>query len=536
MKEKIKNTQEILNSLDTIIELKNVEKKYGSKTIFESINLKINASDRIGVIGPNGAGKSTISEIIGGTKKPTSGKVERKSDLIMGFQFQTTAYPVGITVLDMIKYYLEVFNVPMTEEQLDVTLKRYQIFKFKNRTLERLSGGQQQLVNILLCLIHNPDFVILDEISTGLDIEVRSEIFNIIEENIIKPDKGMLLVTHLMKEIEDLCNKFIYIDDGKIQESGLVSDLIKEYGSVENYTMKKFIDSKNKNIKNEKLPLRKLDEKNRFNKIINSETKKGKNIPLIKLILKYYYKGMAVPFFLLAFPIILMFLEGFAFKEIYADANSFAAANIIKQLTTSVATVCIIIVGISVLPQTLIEFKNSGLMKRIGATNTRVFNFMLSTISICVIFMILTFFWTMLWSGLMFGWEFGWGEILEPKDWWSSFGYLVIIILSSTTLGIMIASLFKSSSPTSYITISNIIFIPIAFLSGSFIPISLIEKSDILNPISYINPFKYSITPLNKAWMEGGEFNLENLYQIFTSMLLILMYSLISFKKMNWDK
>ncbi|AHI53530.1 ABC transporter ATP-binding protein [Spiroplasma sabaudiense Ar-1343] len=520
--------------LEPIIELKNVSKNYKNKIILESINLKIYPNDRIGIIGSNGAGKSTISEIIGGIKTISSGTIVKKSDLVLGFQFQTTAYPVGITVLDMVKYYLEVFDIPMTASNLDEILKRYQIYKFKNRTLERLSGGQQQLVNILLSLIHNPDFVILDEISTGLDIEVRSEIFKIIEENIIEKNKGMLLVTHQMKEIENLCNKYIYIDEGNIKESGLVSDLIEKYGSVEEYTMQKILVSKSQ-IDTRKNVCTK-NNKNRFNKIINSEAKKGKTIPLVKLILKYYYKGVAVPFFLFAFPIILMFLEGFAFKEIYGDVNSAAAALIIKQLTVSVATVSIIIVGISVLPQTLIEFRNSGLMKRIGSTNTRAVNFMVTTILICILFMITTFLWTMLWSGIMFGWEFGWNQILAPINIGEAIGYLVVVILASTTFGIMIASLFKSTSPTAYITISNIIFIPIAFLSGSFIPISLIEKSEILNVFSYFNPFKYSITPLNSSWIGEHKLDLKNSLFLLTSLVLVGIYGFVGFRKMNWDR
>ncbi|WP_338971441.1 ABC transporter ATP-binding protein/permease [Spiroplasma endosymbiont of Panorpa germanica] len=551
MKNQIINTQEktqnkLVPSLieadkKPLIELIKVGKKYKDKVILKEIDLKIYEDDRIGIIGSNGAGKTTISEIIGGTKVISSGTIKRATDTILGFQFQASAYPVGITVFDMIKYYLEVFSIPMDESELNQVLERYQISKFKNRSLERLSGGQQQLVNILLSLIHNPDFVILDEISTGLDIEVRSEIFKIIRENIIAQNKGMVLVTHQMQEIEDLCNKFIYIDQGEIKESGEVSKLVDAYGSVENYTMLKLKKSKEKKIvvlsdtrTNNKPAV--INPKNRFNKIINSEQNKGKSIPLIKLILKYYYKGIAVPFFLLAFPIILMFLEGFAFKEIYGGLNPQATAKIIKQLTVSVGTVCIIIVGISVLPQTLIEFRNSGLMKRIGSTNTRAINFIISTIGICVIFMILTFLWTLLWSGIMFGWEFGWKEIIAPKQIGESIGYLALIILTSTTFGLMIASLFKSSSPTAYITISNIIFIPTAFLSGSFIPIDLIEKSTILNGFSYLNVFKYTITPLNSSWFGTFEFDLKNTIFFFVSLIIIITFGFISFKKLSWDK
>jgi ABC-2 type transport system ATP-binding protein len=143
---------------ETLIKLTNIKKQYGKKIVLHDINLEIKKGDRIGVIGPNGGGKSTLSEIIAGIRKPTEGKVEKKEDLILGIQFQESRYPIGITVIDMIKYYLETFSIEMKETELTELLRIYQILGFKNKYVSSLSGGQQQRLNILLGLIQQPGF------------------------------------------------------------------------------------------------------------------------------------------------------------------------------------------------------------------------------------------------------------------------------------------------------------------------------------------------------------------------------------------
>ncbi|KAJ3625360.1 hypothetical protein Zmor_004314 [Zophobas morio] len=233
-----KKNQEVKSVLDpkTLIKLTDIKKQYGKKVVLHDINLEINEGDRIGVIGPNGGGKSTLSEIIAGIRQPTSGKVEKRDNLVLGIQFQESKYPLGITVIDMIKYYLETFSIQMKESELIELMRIYQILGFKNKFISSLSGGQQQRINILLGLIHNPDLVIFDEVSTGLDIEVRSQILDFIKERVVKTNKSLVLVTHMMSEIEELCNKFIYIHRGEIREAGTVDEIVKKYGSVHNYT------------------------------------------------------------------------------------------------------------------------------------------------------------------------------------------------------------------------------------------------------------------------------------------------------------
>lgn len=541
LKAKIGLKRKPIDKKKPLVELKNVTKKYKSKIALDEIDFVIKSGDRIGIIGANGSGKSTMSEIIGGIRQPTSGEVIRQDNLVIGLQFQDSKYPIGISVMDMIKYYLHTFSIEMSESQLKDLLRTYQISGFENKFIEGLSGGQQQRLNILLSVIHDPDLVILDEVSTGLDIEVRAQIFDFLRENIVKKKKAMILVTHMMSEIEDFCEKYIYVHNGVIKDAGKVKDLIKEYGSVHTYTWKMFEENKKADLKQqyeaEKLAEAKKAAKakekkhNKVDRLISENKNYGKNWPLISLMLKYYYKGFFVPFFLIAYPILILFLQGFAFSEMGPDPVTGVLP--IHSLVGSISMVQAMSVGIFIIPQTILEFKNSVLMKRIGATNIRPVFFVISVIIIGFIFILVAFLWTLLWAGIFFGQRFGWRVVALPTDILPTIPFLIILIITSIALGMMFASVFRST--TSFIAISNVFYLPIAFLSGGFIPVSMIESSAILKNITYINPFKYCLDPFLAAW--NSQFVWKNIYYAYIPISLGIIGACIGVAgwKLRWQ-
>ncbi|WP_338969214.1 ABC transporter ATP-binding protein/permease [Spiroplasma endosymbiont of Labia minor] len=535
-------------SADTLIRLTNIKKQYGKKVVLHDINLEIKEGDRIGVIGPNGGGKSTVSEIIAGIRKPTSGTVEKRNGLILGIQFQESKYPIGITVIDMIKYYLETFSIRMTDEELTELLRIYQLLGFKNKYVQSLSGGQQQRLNILLGLIHNPDIVILDEVSTGLDIEVRSQILDFIKERVVKTNKSLFLVTHMMSEIEELCNKFIYIHRGEIREAGNVEDIVKKYGSVHNYTWEKFNDEKKADleaeyqVEKEKAALKnekRSKHKNKFDRIISSGKNKNKNIPLISLLMKYYIKGVAVPFFVFIFPILMLFLMGNMFTSGALANDKETAIRNLHSLVGSYGAMAALGIGFFVIPSTIIEFKSSVLMKRIGATNIKPIFFLFSILAVGFLLIIVSLFWSLMWAGIMYGQKYGWAEVSAPKEIGQSIALFIPILALAMAFGLTFASIFKSS--TTYNAVINVLYMPITFLSGGFSPKESIQSSTILNALSWINPFKYSIYPFVDAWNGNNgmgipySYNTTDVIYLMVSIVLLVVLIIVPSFKLRWQ-
>lgn len=122
----------------------------------------------------------------------------------------------------------------------------------------------------MLSVIHKPGLVFLGEVSTGLDIEVREEIFEFLEENIVNKNVTIVLFSHNMSEIERFCTCIIYMRDGDILEICTVKDVVKEYGSVHNYTFRKFKKYKKPSVAVEKELLNNTKGQNNPNKVVNS--------------------------------------------------------------------------------------------------------------------------------------------------------------------------------------------------------------------------------------------------------------------------
>ncbi|MBP1525782.1 MAG: ABC transporter ATP-binding protein/permease [Spiroplasma ixodetis] len=522
---RVKNSDFLINATDIV-------KVYGDKTVLNKLNIQIKAGERIGIIGANGSGKSTLTEIIAGIRHATSGVIEKKEGIVIGFQFQESKYPPGITVMDMLTYYLETFNIEINVGQLNELLNTYQLSAAKNKNIMFLSGGQQQRLNILLSVIHKPDLVILDEVSTGLDIEVKEEIFDFLQKNIVEKNVAMILVTHNMSEIEHFCTRIIYMHDGDIIEKRTVKEVVKEYGSVHNYTSQQFQKYKKPTIAAEKKALSKKKGQQDPNKIVNAaKTRPSKQIPLLNLMFKYYLKGFFVPFFLIVYPILILGIQGESIRHTGADVAGTITA--VKQMIAGIAIVNIISVGIFIIPQTIIEFKLSVLLKRIGATNIHPLFFVTAVIIIGVFASIISFLWTLLWGGIYFGGTYSWSVIALPTQIGASIPWIIIIFITTIGLGIMLASLFKTI--TSFIAVANVLYLPVAYLSGSIMPIDWITSSKVLNIISYFSPFKYSTLPYFECWNGTFKMTWEMYLYGGISLIILAIFMGIAARKLKWQ-
>ena len=204
-------------------------------------NISFNAKEGeiIGILGPNGAGKTTLLRIIAGIMNPTEGTItidnERYNDKAISIK-KKIAYLSGNTKLykdispyELLKMCGEYYEVESKEldKRIEEITKKFDMESFLHQKIENLSTGQYQRTSIARCLVHNHKYYILDEATSGLDIISSQVILNFIKEE-KENNKCILYSTHYMEEAENICDRIIMINKGKIIATGTPKEIKKE--------------------------------------------------------------------------------------------------------------------------------------------------------------------------------------------------------------------------------------------------------------------------------------------------------------------
>ena len=216
-----------------MVHVQKLFKKYGDTVAADDVALEVYEGEIFGMIGPNGAGKTTTIECIEGLREPDQGDLRvldfhpQKQGYSLrpriGVQLQESALPDRIKVweaLDLFSsFYPETVDVEMLLDRLGLT-------ELKGRVFAKLSGGQKQRLFIALSLIHDPEIVFLDELTTGLDPQARRAIWDMIRQ-IRDEGKTIFLTTHFMDEAEYLCDRIAVMDHGRIVALESPQNLVK---------------------------------------------------------------------------------------------------------------------------------------------------------------------------------------------------------------------------------------------------------------------------------------------------------------------
>ena len=218
--------------METILEVKNLEKKYDNVVAVDGISFAIRQGVCFGLLGPNGAGKTTTIEVIEDVIPPTSGEIlykgKSRSPLFreeVGIQFQSTALLNLLTVRETLQTFQSLFTKTSRIEEL-VELCR--LDEFLDQYNDKISGGQRQRFLLALALINRPELLFLDEPSTGLDPQARRNLWDLIQ-GIKAAGKTIVLTTHYMEEAQYLCDEVAIMDYGKIIAHGSPAALIRQY-------------------------------------------------------------------------------------------------------------------------------------------------------------------------------------------------------------------------------------------------------------------------------------------------------------------
>lgn len=233
-----------------MIEIKNVTKEFNKinsdkkKIVFKAdddISFEINEGEIVGLLGPNGAGKTTLLRIIAGIMLPTSGNVlidgkdYKKSEIEIkkniSFLSGNTKLYKDLSPIELMEMCGEYYDIDKEtlNERMNKIVHKFDMESFKNQRIGTLSTGQTQRTGIARCLVHNPKYYILDEATSGLDIISSKDILDFIKEE-RNNKKGILYSTHYMEEAENICDRVVLINKGKIIAIGAPSEIEKNVG------------------------------------------------------------------------------------------------------------------------------------------------------------------------------------------------------------------------------------------------------------------------------------------------------------------
>src|SRR5688572_1969748 len=227
-----------------MIAAKGLVKRFGSFTAVDGIDVEVRAGEAFGFLGPNGAGKSSTMRMIGCVSPPTAGSLRilgmdpvRQGPQIrarLGVCPQQDSLDLELTVIENLTVYARYFGIPRREarDRARELLDFVQLGDRANDTTEPLSGGMKRRLTIARALINEPDIVLLDEPTTGLDPQARhlvwDRLFRLKQRGVT-----LVLTTHYMDEAEQLCDRLVVMDGGRIVAEGSPQQLIERYSTRE---------------------------------------------------------------------------------------------------------------------------------------------------------------------------------------------------------------------------------------------------------------------------------------------------------------
>ncbi|NEE03250.1 ABC transporter ATP-binding protein [Phytoactinopolyspora halotolerans] len=208
--------------MDTVISVDHLRKTYADVVAVDDVSFNVHHGEIFGILGANGAGKTTTVEILQGLRAPTGGRLEvlgldphRETDRLrrrLGAQLQASALPDRLRVAEAVRLFGRL-HTPRVD--VGATLEAWGLDRLRDRPFGVLSGGERQRLFVALALLGDPDIVVLDELTTGLDPTARRATWDVVRQ-VRAGGTTVVLVTHFMDEAESLCDRVAVMDGGQI--------------------------------------------------------------------------------------------------------------------------------------------------------------------------------------------------------------------------------------------------------------------------------------------------------------------------------
>ncbi|ADU28982.1 daunorubicin resistance protein DrrA family ABC transporter ATP-binding protein [Evansella cellulosilytica] len=220
-----------------MLETEELRKVFKGKTAVDGVNLYMDKGESIGLLGPNGAGKSTTISMISSLVKPTSGDVRlhEKSVIkepsrirrVLGVVPQEIALYEELTAYENLKFFGRIYGLKSKslEKKIEEVLYLVGLEERKDDIIKTYSGGMQRRINIAAAMLHDPEILIMDEPTVGIDPQSRSHILDMVRDLNQKKGMTVLYTSHYMEEVERLCDRVYIMDHGRVIASGTKDEL-----------------------------------------------------------------------------------------------------------------------------------------------------------------------------------------------------------------------------------------------------------------------------------------------------------------------
>jgi ABC-2 type transport system ATP-binding protein len=223
------------------IKINNVTKIYGKQKALDNVSFQVNSGEIVGFLGPNGAGKSTLMKIITSFIPPTEGDVyvnglnvlehQKEVKKLIGYLPEQNPLYNEMYIVEFLNFVAGLYNIKNRVERIDKIIQLTGLEPEIEKKIGALSKGFKQRVGLAQAIIHDPKILILDEPTSGLDPNQIIEIRNLIKE--LGKEKTVLLSTHIMQEVDAICDKIIIISNGKIIADDTTENIHKNFNKIQ---------------------------------------------------------------------------------------------------------------------------------------------------------------------------------------------------------------------------------------------------------------------------------------------------------------
>ena len=226
-----------------ILEIKNLSKSYGETVALANFSLTLGKGEVLGLLGPNGAGKTTLISILSGTLRDFTGGVmfkgqdlfaDRRLKNLIGIVPQEMAFYEDLSAMENLMFWGGLYDIPEKElkrRALDL-LALVELSARAKEPIKKFSGGMKRRLNIAIGLIHQPELLLLDEPTVGIDVQAKVSILDIIR-NVGRQGTSVIFTTHQLAEVEQTCSRIAIMDKGAILATGTLAELVRIVGEKE---------------------------------------------------------------------------------------------------------------------------------------------------------------------------------------------------------------------------------------------------------------------------------------------------------------